>query len=153
MTSKNKSIIASIIVWASLFVVVPFLFKYLLYTTVGIDYWAEYESVEPIKDSFEVGETLIFKSISEKYRPAFIEWSDVLYCELDGSNLGFVYFSNYESSSVVDPDAPTNSTSWAWREEAPQAPSTCFLRAGITIRPMDSIKKLQIVDSRKFRIE
>jgi len=74
MTSKNKSIIASIIVWASLFVVVPFLFKYLLYTTVGIDYWAEYESVEPIKDSFEVGETLIFKSISEKYRPAFIEW-------------------------------------------------------------------------------
>lgn len=116
-------------------------------------WWFWYESVVPAKETYSINEPLVFTSNRVVHKELSMSWQDTLRCDLDGDELGFIYFSGYASSGVVRPKAGLYSSSWKYNSLTPHTGATCYLESNISVTLAFNIKKEQTIQSIHFKIE
>ncbi len=126
---------------------------YLLLTPPS--YWFTYHAIKPAQDVFQIGEPLKFLSFADFHKKTDVRWNDVLRCNFDMDQFGYLFFSEY--TSQADSWGPFKSATtprpWAYNERIPQAPTTCFVDSTITVKLPYGITKQQEIFSPEFRIE
>ena len=151
---KTKAIerLLSIAFWVGgLFLLSTFI-KFVFFYFAPTSYWIEYYSVTSTLNPVEIGVDLYISSDRIVRRDVFVDWNDILYCDIDNDDLGYVYYSNLRTSRLARAYDP-NGGGWRWSAGKPVIPSTCYVEAGITATVPFNIKKTQRIKSPLFRIE
>jgi len=104
-------------------------------------YWFEYHSVRPVKESFRLGESLEFVSVSQVYRKVNFEWRDILFCDFGD---GFAYYSHYPSGrDDVMPRGRQTTSRWFYQGVIPNYAAQCYLESNISHVATFGIEKHQ----------
>jgi hypothetical protein len=137
---------ASIVALIGALVIVPQL--------VPASFWFEYQSVEPVRDQYEIGQPILMRSTREVFRVHDIGFSDTLYCSLDGDRDGFRYTSNYPTSSIqADPTDGVERKNCNYNAEGPQSPATCRVHSVQWVQHFFGRSYGPEIISRDFRVE
>ena len=123
-----------------------------VYEEMPYSYWAEYSSVTPYKEVFDVNETLRFVSERIVYREVGVDWNDVLYCDNDNDGI-FGFKASYESSSRLLAEGHLVTNPWFYKSGEPGFETNCYLKSEISyIIPILDSPKIQIVTSPIFKV-
>jgi len=122
----------------------------LLQIVVGLapmDWWIEYQSVEPLSDKILTGTKPRFVSKLTVRRPCSVRYSDVLFCKQEGQEK-FVYTYEYLSRSYGK-TVGTEENEWIYQQEV-YDPGECYLKSVIILDLAFDIEKTQVLKSNIF---
>lgn len=114
---------------------------YEFYDQQGHEYWFKYESVEPVKDTFQAGERLEFISNAEWKIRTIASWSDTLYCDVSG-NGEFSFYSDFISGprAINEESLGIKNKLWFYGNQNTRrtvSGSYCYLISQITVTPYE----------------
>ena len=111
-------------------------------------FWFNYESVEPVKTTFAVGEPIEFSSKLEVYRPSFLYWTDTVRCE---TRSGASTLSVFKSDGWREA-GEYEEGSWTFNAAIPLEPAACYGQHDIRVEPLPGVKPTQTVYGSEFYI-
>jgi hypothetical protein len=147
-----KPRLVGVVAMIALFTFVPIfvssLHKIYIDKLVTTEHFFEYESVEPLKAEFQVGEDLTFVSTSIIHRPVHLVFNDILFCD---TGTGFSYFSVYKSQNYDVNPRDWDSKQWVYQGPIPDGPATCYLESQIIHTHYTGAEKSQtLIDRNKI---
>ena len=121
----------------------------LVYKFAPNSFWFEYHLIQPAQDEFPMDEHPTFISTSEVNQAVFMEWNDILRCDLkDGK--GYRFFSSYTSENSRVEKKEMSSSAWTYGSDIPTVEATCYLESNISITLPFGIKRTQKIIGKKF---
>lgn len=131
--------------------VFPHLYNMWEHNWHGYDYWFEYYSVKPVKNSFNVGEPIVFRSEAVFYRESPILWNDVINCNYFDDEIGMHRVTSTETSNPVKKKRQRSNADWTYEGVLPTRPGECIGIHTITVANKWA-KKSQVVAGPVFYI-
>ena len=125
--------------------VFPIAYDFAFQRWTDYNYWFEYQSVEPTKSEYQIGEPLIMRSTREIFRPVTLEFSDKLVCELDGRRV--IYAIAGTSHTFLPHDEL--SADWHFEDHTPDFATLCYMVSAISA-VLPHAKQTQIIESGTF---
>ena len=111
--------------------------------------WFNYESVEPVKDTFAIGEPIYFDSKLDVYKDVYFHWVDTIRCASANGNNLYIFVS--EGSRT--PGSYKDDEAWIFNGPTPTYSATCKAQHDITIKPFLGAAIKQTVFGKTFTIE
>ena len=107
-----------------------------------------YESIQPLKDNFEIGEDVFFTSVLNRLKETDMKYVDILRCDLWQD---YTWFS--QSVSYSQDLQPWEYVSvWRYEWKIPEVEWTCYLDSSPTVRLWYWVTKTQKIISNFFTI-
>jgi len=122
----------------------------LFYLFMPMSFWTEYESVEPAKLEFKVGEPTKHISIAETFRKCNVKFNDVLFCKFNGEE-EFDYYENYESGSFGKVPRGREKNDWTFHPAVPLT-GECYNKSNIILRLPFGIERVQTLKGAVFKV-
>lgn len=129
---------------------------------IGLDYWVlkatprasyfNYESIEPAKAQYDLGEKPRLFSFADINKELSMEWKDVLRCT-GPDHEDYTFFSSYpsESDSVAPRESEERKAGWIYQGAVPtHYEADCYVVSTITARLPYNINKRQTIESSPF---
>ena len=160
MKKRIAKRLTSAAIFAALFLFVPAIFeftkeyttKFFLEQQPASEFFV-YHKIEPVKRIYSFDEDLKFVSFNDVHKKLNFEWNDILRCDYDGQETGFVNIGSVQNrANGIEPHEGSSST-WNWDGPRPDGPAHCYLEANITAEVGYGVKKTQRILSDDFRIE
>lgn len=144
-------------------------FQHIYYRYVDTSHWMTYESVEPTKKVFRLGEPVTFQSKAIVRRTWTGNYPDALYCRelhVEGSKFRFVtaatttiktrearIFGYEQRPEWVPDDVPMLGGVWEWEGALPKEQSECYLQAQPEVHyGLNSPRVVPVPSSEFFRL-
>ena len=122
----------NIVLFAVLFTVVPIIVNLSFNYFSPASWWFNYYSVESTKTEYTSKEDLRFVSDRDIIRPLTFQFSDQLFCTDMAEEVGSIFYSSLDGSSVWDNPVERKQSTWTFLGDKPSVYSQCYLVSNIT---------------------
>ena len=137
--------------WFVMLFAIALIANYTYFSIMPFSHWIRYDSVDPAKNTFKVGEQLEFISTTLTQRRCNLEFNDILYCR-NGLPNSFKFYADYNSShDNCKPSKERKQTTWKYGHAVAE-PNTCYLESNITLKLPWGINKTYSYKGKAFTV-